>query len=126
MDAKEKNTMKIARIARAAAIATAGALAAAGAASAAPALNLGADIGAPAAHAVTPVHHYGSYHNNYYGNYHQPRYAPYGYAPYGYAPPPRRRHYGNYGYRHRGNYGYRRPHSGLYIRTPGLRLGIGF
>jgi hypothetical protein len=118
--------MTIARIARAAAIATAGALATAGAASAAPALNLGADTGTSATAEATPVRHYGSYHTGYYGTYYQPYYAPYGYAPYGYAPPPRPRYYAPYGYAPYGHYGYRRRHSGVYIRTPGLRLGIGF
>lgn len=120
--------MNIARIARAAAaaVATAGALAAAGAANAAPALNLAADTGPAATTAATPVHHYGSYHSRYYGTPYRPYYAPYGYAPYGYAPPPPPRHYAPYGYRPYGHYGYSRPHSGVFIRTPGLRLGIGF
>lgn len=116
--------MNLARIARATAIVAAGAFATAGVAGAAPALNLGADTGSSATTAATPVHHYGSYHNNYY----QPYYAPYGYAP---PPPPPPRYYAPYGYapygyRHDSYYGYRRPHSGVYIRTPGLRLGIGF
>jgi hypothetical protein len=125
---KGENTMKIARLARAAAAAgavlAAGAIATAGAAGAAPALNLGADTASPASSAATPVHHYGTYHGGYYNNYYQPYYQPYGYAPYGYAPPPR--YYAPYAYRPYGYYGYRHPHSGLYIRTPGLRLGIGF
>jgi hypothetical protein len=116
--------MNIARIAGAAAIAAAGALATAGASQAAPALALGADTVDTAKSAATPVHHYGYYHSGYYGTYYQPHYAPYGYAP----PPPPPRYYAPYpyGYRH-GYYGYRpRPHGGLFIRTPGVRLGIGW
>lgn len=121
--------MKIARIVRAAAIAAAGALAAAGAAQAAPALNFAADPAPTAKSEATPVHHYGSYHNGYYnqGYYQQPYYGPYSYAP----PPPPPRYYAPYSYGPRygydGYHGYRhRPHGGLFIRTPGLRLGIGF
>jgi hypothetical protein len=124
--------MKIARIVRATAFAAAGALATAGAASAAPALNLGADTANTETTAATPVTHYGYgtpgyYHSNQYGTYYQPQYQPY-YQPY-YAPPPRPRYYGHpYGYNSYNGYnGYRsRPHGGVFIRTPGLRLGIGW
>ena len=117
--------MKIARIVRATAFAAAGALATVGAAGAAPALNLGADTANTEATAATPVTHYGYgtpgyYQSNQYGTYYQPNYQPY-YQPY-YAPPPR--YYSPYGYN--GYYHRPRRHSGVFIRTPGLRLGIGW
>lgn len=97
--------MKLARIACAAAIAAVGAVATAGVAAA--------------------YHHSGYYSTGPYGTYYQPQYRPY-YQPY-YAPaPPPPRYYGHHGY----PYGYNsyrpRPHGGVFIRTPGLRLGIGW
>jgi hypothetical protein len=113
--------MNIARIARAASLIVAGALATACAAEAAPTLALGADTADTAKSAATPVHHYGYYHRRHYNNYYQPYYAPYAYAP---PPPPA--YYAPYPYRY-GYYGYRpHPQGGLFIRTPGVRLGIGW
>ena len=121
--------MQLARLLGAAVIASAGALGTAGAASATPAINLGTDATSTATSAATPVYHYGGYGPYYNGYYAQP----YGYSPYYAPPPPPRRYYAPYyspysysPYAYNGYYGYRRPHSGVYIRTPGLRLGIGF
>lgn len=117
--------MTITRLIRAAAVATAGALVTLGAAQAAPALNLATGATTSPATEATPVYHggYNTYYNPgyhyrpYYQPYYQPPYRPY-YRPY-YG----NRYYNNYGY----NQGYRyRNDGGIYIRTPGLRLGIGF
>jgi hypothetical protein len=119
--------MKTARIFAAAILAGGAAVAlAAPSAEAAPALNLAPPAAANAvsgktASAVTPVY-YGynayRYRRSHYRPYYRPQYRPYGYGygPYAYAP----RYYQPY-YRP-----YYRPRGGLYIHTPGLRLGIGF
>ena len=117
--------MTIARFIRAAAVATAGALVSVGAAHAAPSLNFATGNVAAPSTAVTPVYYGPGYNPYYYPGYHPRRYYQPPYQPYYQQYPQQyyQPYYNNYGYDQ--GYRYRNP-GGIYIRTPGLRLGIGF